>query len=63
MAKWEKLSDALVSGGAKKLSKSGWQAVGKEKSIWAGKIAPFMDVDNNQSPSFCYFRDKLRNLI
>ncbi len=59
---WEKLADAVFSGGQQKLSKQGWQEVGKEKSNWANNIAPHMDVDNNLSPSFCYFRDKLRGL-
>jgi hypothetical protein len=58
---WEKLADAVYSGGSKKLSKLPWQ-VGEEKSNWAKKIPPHMDVDNNLSPSFGYFRDKLRGL-
>ncbi|MFM2064798.1 MAG: hypothetical protein RLZZ507_4469 [Cyanobacteriota bacterium] len=57
---WEKLADAVSSGGCQKLSKLGYQAIGKEKAVWAEKISPFMDIENNQSPSFCYFRDKLR---
>ncbi|WP_257720897.1 MULTISPECIES: hypothetical protein [unclassified Anabaena] len=28
----------------------------------SGKTTPFMDIDNNQSLSFCYFRDQLRRL-
>jgi hypothetical protein len=36
------------------------KAIGREKVAWAAKISPLMDIDNNQSPSFCYFRDKLR---
>jgi hypothetical protein len=59
---WEKLADAVFSGGKEKLSKQGWQAIGLEKTNWANKIPPLMDVDNNLSPSFCYFRDKLRDL-
>ncbi len=59
---WEKLADAVYSGGSKELSKLRWQGVGKEKSNWAEKIPPHMDVDNNLSPSFGYFRDKLRGL-
>ncbi|AFY50449.1 hypothetical protein Nos7524_4705 [Nostoc sp. PCC 7524] len=57
---WEKLADALYSGGCHKLSKLGYQVIGKEKATWAERISPLMDIDNNQSPSFCYFRDKLR---
>jgi hypothetical protein len=59
---WEKLADAVFSGGKQKLSKQGWQAIGLEKTNWANNIPPHMDVDNNLSPSFCYFRDKLRGL-
>jgi hypothetical protein len=59
---WEKLADAVFSGGAQGLSKLGWQAIGKEKSAWASNISPHMDIDTNQSPSFCYFREKLRSL-
>lgn len=59
---WEKLADAVCSGGSGGLIKKGWQAVGKEKSKWAEAISPKMNVDNNSSPSFCYFRDKIRAL-
>ena len=59
---WETLANAVWQGGAKKLLASGWQAVGTEKSTWAERIAPHMDVDNNNSPSFLYFRDKMRDL-
>lgn len=60
---WEKLADAVYPGGAKALSKKGWRGVGAEKSKWAEAIAPRMDVDANSSPSFQYFRQKLRELI
>lgn len=59
---WEKLADAVYSGGRQKLSKLAYQAIGKEKATLAEKISPLMDIDNNQSPSFCYFRDQLRRL-
>ncbi len=59
---WEKLADAIYPGGAQELSKKGWQAVGAEKSIWAEKISPCMDITDSLSPSFCYFRDKLQEL-
>lgn len=60
---WEKLADALFPGGVQKLSKLGHHAVGQEKASWAELITPHMNIDNNLSPSFCYFRDKLRRLI
>lgn len=59
---WEKLADAVYPGGSKKLLEQGWQAVGREKSLWSQKIAPHMNIDVNQSPSFCYFCNKMRNL-
>ena len=60
---WEVLADAVFPGGSKALAGKGWQAVGREKSGWATKISPMMDVENNASPSFQYFRGKLRALI
>lgn len=59
---WEKLAEAIYPGGSQKLSEKGWQVVGTEKSKWAEAIAPKMDIKNNSSPSFCYFRDKLQKL-
>ena len=59
---WEKLADAVYQGGASALSANGWQVIGAEKSKWAEAISPQMVVDNNQSPSFCYFCRKLREL-
>lgn len=59
---WELLADAVCRGGAAGLRRSGWQAVGKEKSEWAERIAPHMDVDRNSSPSFRYFRERIRAL-
>jgi hypothetical protein len=60
---WEKLADALYSGGAAALSAKGWQVVGSEKSKWAEAISPLMIVDDNNSPSFIYFCQKLRELV
>ena len=60
---WELLADAIYPGGSIKLKERGYQAVGKEKSEWAERITPYMDINNNKSPSFCYFRDKIRKLI
>lgn len=59
---WERLADAVYSGGAAALISKGGQAVGKEKSIWAQKISPHMTIDENRSPSFIHFREKLREL-
>ena len=61
---WEKLADAVYKGGASALSGNGWQKqkVGEEKSRWAERISPCMDVNNSRSPSFVYFREKLLKL-
>jgi hypothetical protein len=59
---WECLADAIYPGGSPALISKGWQAIGTEKSVWSEKITPFMNVENNASPSFCYFRDKIREL-
>ena len=60
---WEVLADALFTGGLSALKEKGRRAVGREKSAWAQKIAPEMDINKNASPSFCYFRNKIRELI
>lgn len=59
---WERLADAVFPGGSQALSAKGRQAIGAEKSVWAEKITSHMDVDNNASPSFGYFRRKIREL-
>lgn len=59
---WELLADAVYRGGSGALLKQGWQVAGAEKSAWAESIPPYMDIDNNKSPSFCYFRERLREL-
>ncbi len=59
---WERLANAVFPGGADKLSARGWQAIGAEKSRWAQEIAYHMDIENNKSPSFNYFRRKLTEL-
>ena len=59
---WECLANAVYPGGEKALSKEGWQGVGREKSIWAEKIAPRMDVESNKSPSFRRFKNTLQGL-
>ena len=60
---WEKLADMIYKGGAAALKKKGSQEIGKLKSEWAREISPYMNVDANNSPSFIYFRDKLRKYI
>jgi len=57
---WEKLAEAIYPGDAKKLK---FPTSGMVKCEWANNITPYMDIDKNQSPSFCYFRDTLRGAI
>lgn len=59
---WERLADAVYRGGAEALIRVGWQAVGREKAAWAENIAPYIDVERNQSPSFQYFHEQVRAL-
>jgi len=59
---WELLADAVYMGGSMAIKKAGWPLPGQVKHEWAIKIAPLMDLDRNVSPSFCKFRDGLRQL-
>ncbi len=59
---WEKLADAVYRGGSHKLKQLGWPYTGQAKCEWAKKIAPYIDVDKNESKSFQVFRDGLRKL-
>ena len=60
---WELLADAVCKGGHNHLIKQGWQAVGKEKSIWAVKISPYMKIDNNISPSFNNMLKQVHSIV
>ena len=60
---WELLADAISQDGVTGLKKRGWRAVGREKSIWATRIAPLMNVRNNKSPSFHYLQQKIQELM
>jgi hypothetical protein len=59
---WEVLADAVHPGGSAVLIAAGWQAAGAAKSTWATAISPNMNVEDNDSPSFQYFRGKMREL-
>jgi hypothetical protein len=59
---WEVLADALYKGGSTVLSKLGYKAIGTKKYQWAEKISPHMDITENASPSFRYFRTTLAEL-
>ncbi|MBF0130968.1 MAG: DUF4276 family protein [Magnetococcales bacterium] len=62
---WEKLADAIYPGGSASLIALGKRSprVMEQKRVWAKKIAPEMNVERNQSPSFRQFRDGLRRFI
>lgn len=60
---WETLADAIYEGGHENLKSKGWQSVGAEKSKWATFISPHMNIDNNLSDSFNYFKQTLQILI
>lgn len=60
---WEYLADVVYKGGSQALREKGWIAVGAEKSNWAKRITPHMNVDQNSSPSFNYFLGKIRGLL
>jgi hypothetical protein len=60
---WELLADAVHAGGVAAIKKAGWPLPGQIKHEWAEKIGPFMNLDDNASPSFGKFRDGLARLL
>jgi len=60
---WEVLADAVHPKGSTDLKAKGYPEAGIAKCNWAEKIAPLVDVDRNQSPSFQCFRDGIRSLV
>lgn len=60
---WEVLADAVYPGGSVAILRAGWPLPGQVKHEWAATISPQMDVEQNQSASFCKFRDGLRRLV
>jgi hypothetical protein len=59
---WEKLADIITTHGAKAFKRMAYFAIGKHKSEWAKNIGVHMDVQNNASPSFKCFREKLEEI-
>ena len=59
---WELLADAVYPGGSAAIKKTGWPLPGQIKHEWAEKITPFMDINQNISPSFIKLRDVLLQL-
>ncbi|MEI8394752.1 MAG: DUF4276 family protein [Rhodospirillaceae bacterium] len=62
---WEKLADAIHPGGSVGLKNNGRRSVRtlEQKQAWAKDICPHIDINNNQSPSFCTFRDGVLNMV
>lgn len=60
---WELLADAVHAGGVAAIKKVGWPLPGQIKHEWAEKIGPFMNINQNTSPSFEKFRDGLLRLV
>lgn len=61
---WEILAEALYPGGLKKLEENGRRSVriNKQKTIWAKKISPYLNVQRNKSHSFKVFCDGLTRM-
>ena len=59
---WEVLADAVYKGGSAELKKMGYPRLGKVKCDWALRIAPHVDVNENQSRSFQVFREGVERL-
>ena len=60
---WETLADAVYPGGRGKLCSKEYWEIGLEKTKWAEKIAPYINISANLSPSFQYFCNKLKMFI
>lgn len=58
---WELLADAVFTGGSNALGKKPWYVIGKEKSAWAQKITPHMNIDKNASPVSVIFEIRFEN--
>ncbi|NLJ94492.1 MAG: DUF4276 family protein [Clostridiaceae bacterium] len=60
---WEILAEVILGQKAESLIEVGYPAVGIYKSRWANKIAPFMTIDANKSPSFQEFISKINTVL
>ncbi|KGP76500.1 hypothetical protein JT05_04465 [Desulfosporosinus sp. Tol-M] len=56
---WELLADAIVKEMSKGLKKKGYPEIGIRKCEWAEKVSPNMNIQNNSSPSFQHFVNKI----
>ena len=59
---WEKLADLLYPGGSRALKQKGYIEIGIQKHQWAEKIAPRVNPNRTQSPSFRDFVEQISAL-
>lgn len=60
---WEVLARAVLGAKAEQIIRLGYPVVGQYKQDWARRIAPHLDPDHNQSPSFTRFRHRLEKAL
>lgn len=60
---WEFLAKAILHERAERLIKAGYPAVGIYKNRWATEIAPYLNINENQSPSFAAFIERFRRVM
>lgn len=63
---WEVLADMVYPKGVSKLKKKsgdGYAEIGKAKCEWADQIGRYLDLHNNQSPSYQYFINALEKRV
>ena len=59
---WELLLKATHPKSVRAMQQGGWIAAGTIKHEWANTIGPCMNIETNNSPSFCKLRDGLRRM-
>lgn len=60
---WEFLAKVILKEKADSLIKAGYPAIGIYKNRWALDIAPYLKIENNQSPSFQIFIKHFRRVM
>lgn len=60
---WEVLARAILGSKAEQVIRLGYPVVGQYKQDWARHIAPQLDPDRNQSPSFWRFQNSLGRIL
>lgn len=56
---WELMADAITKEMSRGLKKKGYPEIGIRKCEWAERISPNMNIQNNISPSFQHFVNKI----